>query len=251
MMIVATRMLNPASPQVNGHVVLSSTGPMNQSNIDNTTARPAANLLLESLLTATLARLVPQRLLVISADPGSMPAIDRQTSGCVATIETAGLTGMASLQCSSELLPFEDGSFNMLIMHHILGDGGEPQLAEAQRVLTGNGQLMVIGRSRFGMRPDNRTSDIPALDVRSVCRNLKRRAFLIRQCEGLGFRGRRVHLQKSWQQLALPFSDLVLIRGRHTRLKPVATPLKFTQPQVAGVRSAALDGLSREAVQGQ
>jgi hypothetical protein len=245
MMNVAARMLTPEFLQVNGNVICSNADPMIKSNNDKTTNSAG---LLQSIINPLIARLAPQRLLVISASPEHLPRIEEGQSRLVARIEATGSPVSSSIVCSTGELPFEDGAFNMLIMHDVISDGTEIEIDEAHRVLTGNGQLLLIGRGRFGIRPAHLASGIPSLNARLVCSVLRERAFLIRQCEGLGIRNRRIHLHRSWQRTALPFSDLVLIRGRHTRHKTVVTPLKFSQPQAAGVRSTAMDSLFREAV---
>ena len=234
-MIVTARMLTPASAQVNEFHIKA--GNMNQSGP-----------VLESTVNSLIGRLRPQRLLIVSAHPASLPLIRTVHNCLVVRIETDGMTGHGSLQSRTESLPFEDGAFNMVIMHHVFSNGQEPELDEVQRVVAGHGQLLAIGRGRFGLPVETGETDIPNINARVLCQSLKQRAFEIRQCEGIGFRGRAVHWQKPWQQLAFSFNDLVLIRGQHKQHKPVVTRLRFSQPQAAGVGSAVPEALNRQGV---
>jgi len=220
---------------------------MNPRDIQTDTARNNADRWLHEAVCSVLARLHPRRVLVISALPDGMPALEEGCAQLLARIETSRLAGSASLQCDARMLPFEDHSFNLVIAHHVLADGSEAELDEIQRVLCGEGQVIAIGRGRFGMRNDPLREALPALDARALCRNLRRRTFLVRQCEGFGVLGRPAHLSGPWRGTALPFSDAVFVRGRQQLRKPAVTHLRFSQPQAAGAQSAAYDGVRLQA----
>ncbi len=221
---------------------------MNQTIPSNFRTENNPGDLLASELNSLVTRLLPHRLLLISADPVSLPGVSTIEGVMVTSIGTTGPVGACSVQSSTDSLPFEASTFNMIIVHGLFSSGDSTELNEAQRVLTGGGQLIVIGRGRYVSDSGGQTQKLPALDVRSVCRCLKQRDFRIRQCEGFGFRGRPVRWKKRWQMAALPMADLILIRGQHKQHTHVVTPLRFSEPQTTGVRSAALDGLNREAV---
>ena len=56
------------------------------------------------------------------------------------------------VRCETSQLPFQDGTFNMVVLHHVVADGSEPELAEAVRVLARNGVLILLGLNRMGWR---------------------------------------------------------------------------------------------------
>ena len=153
-----------------------------------------------------------------------------------------------SVFCEFDSLPFEDGAFNIVVAHHVLGEKLPGDLEELQRVLSHGGQLLIIGRGLLDIKGRFRADSPAALNLYSTQHLLRRRGFRIISCEGFGIFGMNVRLNRSWQKLFLPFSDRVLIRAQHHINKHVATPLRFSSPQAAGVRSAALDSLNREAV---
>jgi SAM-dependent methyltransferase len=202
---------------------------------------------LRDAVRSAIARRRPDRLLVISALPAALPGLEDGCARLLARIETAHLTGASSLHCEAGALPFEDQAFDMVIAHHVLVDGSEAEMDEIQRVLGGDGQVIAIGRGRFGMRGDPLRAELPTVDVRALCRNLRRRAFQVRQCEGFGMLGMPAHLSRPWHGSALAFSDTVLIRGSHRVERPVVTPLRFGKPRAAAGHSAAYEGVRRQA----
>jgi hypothetical protein len=199
---------------------------------------------LQVSMNAVIARLGPQRLLVVSGHPASLPKIDFGHCGYRVLLGNRGDSGFSMLDCRRQALPFTDGAFNMVIAHHVLSDGDEEELDEFERVLTGNGQLLVIGSGIFGV---HQGSGLPVIQARSLCTALQQRSFRVRQCEGEGIRGRSVYLHKQWQRPLLPLADRIMVRARHTRQRPLVTPLKFASPQVAGARSTALESFNRQA----
>ena len=56
------------------------------------------------------------------------------------------------LRCESGQLPFQDHAFRMVVLHHVIGEGDEAELAEAVRVLSHRGLLLVLGLNRMGWR---------------------------------------------------------------------------------------------------
>jgi hypothetical protein len=110
-------------------------------------------------------------------------------------------------------------------------EGGD--IRELARVLTGGGNLVIIGRGRFGSSPGDEHLKIHSLDSKSICRILRQQGFQIRHCEGFGFRGRRAHWAKSWQMPALPLADLIMIRAEYTQNNPILTPINFGQANLS------------------
>lgn len=199
---------------------------------------------LERGLDAQLRRLHPQRLLLISARSAECPALPELAGMYLAPLNCSGDLAGGVLSCRVSALPFEARVFDVVILHQLISDGREAVLDEAQRVLKAGGQLLVIGCGRFGGA--GKTG--PGLRARRLCHALRRRAFQIRQCEGLGWRGRGVSLDAAWQRPLLAFCELVLVRARHQDHEPVVTPMRFSQPGPTAARGAALDSLCRQAV---
>lgn len=220
---------------------------MNQRDYQNDADRTPADSLLGDAVCSIIQRLHPRRVLAISAHPDGMPELDAACTGLLARVDTRHMSGMASLECRAGMLPFEDQAFNLVIVQHVLCDGNEPELDEIKRILRGDGQVIAIGRGRFGMRGEELRNELPHIDARALCRNLRQREFLVRQCEGFGVFGRPAHLAGRWTETVLPFSDAVLVRGQHEVQRPVVTPLRFSRPQTAGMQSTAAEGLRRQA----
>ncbi len=56
------------------------------------------------------------------------------------------------VSCESAQLPFQDRVFSMVVLHHVIGSGEEPELTEAVRVLARSGVLLLLGLNRMGWR---------------------------------------------------------------------------------------------------
>lgn len=215
-------------------------------------ARKTPGDLLGSELTGLIDRLLPRRVLLMSSHITSPPGCLRDGSvfgnSILTRVDSGDVNAASSVHCDIDSLPFEDGVFNMVIVNHSVSDQQTAQLTEAQRVLKGGGQIIVIGWGRFGSGPGKQSRDRSSVDARFICRWLRQRNFQIRQCEGFGLRGRPVHLQGRWVKTVLPLADLVMIRALLQSPRAVITPITFNQTQTVGVRSAAFDGVNREAV---
>ena len=189
----------------------------------------------------------PQRILLISFEPAQFPDL----AGLNVITIHAGSGGPNDIvSCDSAKLPFQDDSFEIIVLHHVCADGQEPELDEAERILAGDGELFVVGRGILGLRARlaKTQSVLPGLQVRQVCLRLKSRSFMIEHCAGIGLLGMPLSCDRRWQQPALPFADIIVVHGRRHQSKPIVTPLRFGQAQTVGVQSAAMDSLSREAV---
>ncbi len=157
----------------------------------------------------------------------------------------------ALLRCRIEALPFEDAAFDLVILHHLVSDGTETYLAEALRVLTAGGDIVISGLNSSGLRNRiiNRKHQVPALKLNRICNFLKSRSFNIEQCLMMGLGGfSRPAPKPTWHGLGLPFADRVVLHGHHQSTAHNARILRFRQMKNAGRTSAALDGCSnREA----
>lgn len=232
-------MLTPAPVEVNDE-------PM----VQTFQAVPKHDRTLEQLVRHTVlpefARRRPQRTLLISPEPS---AFSELAGWHPLALHRGGPNGADPVACATEALPFQDDSFDAVLLHHVFSDGLEPELHEAWRVLSGGGDLFVVGHGSLGWRArfGPRAASVPALRVRQVCQQMRKRAFSIEQCAGRGLLGIPVYWERTWQRPALPFADTVLIHGRHRPLRPIVRPLSFGRTQAVGVRSAAAENVFRKA----
>lgn len=149
------------------------------------------------------------------------------------------------VRCRSEQLPFQDGAFHMVVLHHVIGTGAEPELAEAARVLAPNGLLLLLGLNRLGWR--YRVQDglvrLPGLAPLRVKARLDKLDMVLRGFAGAGLAGgqRPICMNDGLAGLAAPFADLVLLQAHH-RDSPGVTPLRFSKPRSAVVQSAPMSG---------
>jgi hypothetical protein len=206
--------------------------------------------LVDSSVRPVIAKRRPQRVLLLSNEPESLPGFQGLASVDLVALHAGSSSAADAVSCRSEALPFQDDSFEMVILHDVFADGSEPELAESERVLTGGGEIFVLGRGALGLagRFGQPGSGLPRLQVGAVCRSLQAHSFRIEQCIGVGLAGMLVNCDRRWQQPALPFADAVLIQGRHRTAQTIVTPLRFGRPQTVGVQSTAADSFSREAV---
>ena len=98
---------------------------------------------------------------------------------------------MHALQCRIAALPFEEAAFDLVILHHLVADGGEEYLAEALRVLAAGGDIVISGLNSSGLRNRivNRKTAVPALKLNRICKFLKSQSFNIEQCLLMGLGG--------------------------------------------------------------
>lgn len=231
-------MLTPATCHVNDERMTHGGTPHSPDG-------PVSAQMLAHCVEAQLRKQRPQRVLVIS---GAAPPWDPEASGTYwLRLQTAGAPAAGPVVCMVDQLPFADGSFDLVILYALLEDGSEELLAEACRALKPGGQLLLVGHGRVGGCRGNPAH--VALKPGRLCRALDRRSFRVAQCEGMGFRGRPVNLGLRWQRPLLAWCELIVIRARHYDHGTMVTPLRFSRPRASGTRGAALDGLSRQAVQ--
>lgn len=147
--------------------------------------------------------------------------------------------------CDTKALPFRDRAFRVVVLHHLVGDGSEPELAEAVRVLSNDGVLLVLGLNRMGWRyrRQQRVRCFPGLAPIAVQRHLADLEMRVQGCAGAGLAGRErpVFIGTGLSSLALPVADVILMQARHQD-NPRVTPLKFRKPRRVGVQSAAASG---------
>lgn len=149
------------------------------------------------------------------------------------------------IACDPAQLPFQDGVFSMVVLHHVVGSGGEPELGEAVRVLARSGVLLVLGLNRLGWRyrTQGDLRRLPGLAPLKVRTRLEQLGMVVQGFAGagLGGRSRPAFMSDGLLGLAAPLADLVLLQVRH-RDSPGATPLRFRKPRSAVVQSAPMRG---------
>jgi SAM-dependent methyltransferase len=204
--------------------------------------------MLEQELHRQLSRLRPQRVLMVSAAGAELPALPEARDMHLVILRGDRMRADSALVCSLDALPFETGAFDVVIYCHSISDGHEAELEEGCRVLRPGGQLLVTGCGGLGGARSVRWRS-PALRAGRLCRALNRREFRIEQCMGLGLRGRPLTLQAGWQRPLLVFCERVLIRARRRDRETIVRPLRFSRTGPVSARGAALDGLSRQAIQ--
>ena len=190
----------------------------------------------------------PRRALVISPDPDG-ESLMPDKGGRAVVVSTSGNGAGRDVDCALDSLPFQSRVFDLVLAEHVLSDGGEPGLAEFERVLEGGGHLVVLGLGYWGSAyrlARNGKADTAIRPMR-LCRELENRDFTIEECTGAGFVGAPVNNSGGWRRPLLGFSDEVLIRARSTGSGRIVTPLRMGRTQAVGARSAALDGFNREA----
>ena len=149
------------------------------------------------------------------------------------------------VRCESAQLPFQDRAFSMVVLHHVVGDGEEAELAEAVRVLAGHGVLLLLGLNRMGWR--YRTQDdirrLPGLAPLRLKSRLERLGMVMQGFAGAGLCGwsRPAFLGSGLSGMATPLADLVLLQARH-RDSPEVTPLRFRKSRSTVVQSAPMRG---------
>lgn len=130
--------------------------------------------------------------------------------------------------CDTASLPFPDGVFHKVLLHHVISGGMEKELAEAIRVLARDGILLIMGLNRLGwrFRSQGRLRRLPGIAPLKVKSQLVRLDMAMQGFAGAGLLGmKRPKLMSSGVSgLGSPVADLVLLQARH-RDEAEMTPL--------------------------
>lgn len=166
--------------------------------------------------------------------------------GLTVTLDQDGWPGSgAAVRCATSELPFQDQVFDLVFLNHVIASGDEPELAEAARVLSRNGVLLLLGLNRLGWRyrAQGAYQRLPGLAPFRVRTRLERAGLEVYACAGAGLvgRSRPAFLQSGLAGLVAPMADVVLLQARH-RPAAGATPLRFRKQRAPVVQSAALHG---------
>ena len=143
------------------------------------------------------------------------------------------------VHCETGQLPFQDGVFRMVVLHHVVARGDEPELAECIRVLAANGVLILLGLNRMGWRyrTQNSIRRLPGLAPLTVKARLEALGMTMQGFAGAGLCGMK---RPAWMYRGL-IADLVILQARHAD-SPEVTPLRFRKTRAGVVQSAAMRG---------
>jgi len=214
---------------------------------DHQPAQSDQQSLVAQLLQPLLARRRPERILVLKhAKTNDLP-VELVCPAQVVRLSTDEFSVDARIKCRLTALPFEEAAFDLVILHHVLGDGNEALMNETLRVLAAGGDLVISGLNSSGLRNriGNRQHRLPALKLNRVCNFLKSHSFKVDHCLLMGLAGlSRPGPSATWYGFGLPFADRVVVHGHHQSNISNVSILRFKQMRSARVASAALDGVS-------
>jgi SAM-dependent methyltransferase len=147
------------------------------------------------------------------------------------------------IQCDTSELPFQDKTFSLVVLHHVLCHGKEAELSEAVRVLARDGVLIVLGLNRFGWRyrSQGRIRRLPGLAPLKVKFELDHLGMTMQGFAGAGLLGmtRPVFMSSGLAGLGSPLADVILLQARHND-SPELTPLRFRESRSGVVQSAPM-----------
>jgi SAM-dependent methyltransferase len=159
--------------------------------------------------------------------------------------QDGGNPGRQRVRCASGQLPFQDHAFRVVVLHHVVGDGDEAELAEAVRVLSPRGLLLVLGLNRMGWRyrVQNKIDRLPGLAPLRVRARLEQLGVEVHGCAGAGLGGRQrpALIRSGLASMAMPVSDVLLLQARPVD-RAAATPLRLRKVRHAVVQSAPIRG---------
>jgi SAM-dependent methyltransferase len=233
-------MLTPVYRQVKSVIMVAA--PTSQQ-----TARAAQQTLVTQLLQPLLARRRPERILILKhANAGDL-SIETTSPAQIIRLSSGESGADAGVRCRIDALPFEQASFDLVILHHLVSDGSETFMAEILRVMAAGGDVVISGLNSSGLRNRiaGRKQGLPALKLDRICSFLKSQSINVELCLLMGLGGfSRPAPKATWHGLGFPFADRVVLHGHHQSNIENTNILRFKQVQPAGLASAALDGCS-------
>ncbi|NND45453.1 MAG: hypothetical protein HKN58_09025 [Xanthomonadales bacterium] len=206
--------------------------------------RPASASTLERSLEEPLRRLHPRRMLLLCAQNEARFAWPGPSGTHVVELVGSGPVLDGAARCALDELPFEENTFELVVVRDMIADGSEALVDEACRVLVAGGQLWITGPGRFGGQWRDRPG-VRALRATRLCRALEARAFRVAQCDGIGVRGRPAVLSSAWQRPLMSWCEQIIVRARHRDHDARVTPMRFSRPGATAATGAVLDGVSR------
>ena len=149
------------------------------------------------------------------------------------------------LCCDTARLPFQDRTFSMVVLHHVVERGFEAELEEACRVVRRSGVLIILGLNRMGYRYRSQTSKqaLPGLSPLAVKQRLDALGMRMSGFAGAGLLGQKrpACMCSGLSSLGAPLADVLILQAVHAE-GPEATPLRFRKSRSGVVQSAAMRG---------
>jgi SAM-dependent methyltransferase len=181
--------------------------------------------------------------------PFMAPAVLQSISGLTGLSVSLSLgkkeVSVPALHCDSSQLPFQDKVFQIVVLHHVVRDGDEPELEEAVRVLARDGVLILLGLNSLGwrFRVQERAGFLPGMSPLKVKTRLKSMGMAMRGFAGAGLFGRNrpAGMHRGFASLGAPLADVILLQAVHAN-HPEVTPLRFSKAGPGIVQSAAMHG---------
>lgn len=232
-------MLTPVQQQVNLFAMV------NNRSTDNSD-QAAQQALAARLLQPLMQQRRPQRVLVLKHEASPDVVIDAGACVEIVRLSNAARSEKAEIIARLNALPFEDATFDLVVIQHLITDGTEDLLTEATRVLAPGGDMVICGLNHYGLRyhRPRQGNRYPGIKINRTIFHLNSNFFTIKHCLRSGFLGMtRPLAHESLSGLTLPFADRIALHARHrSGARPIhLADLKSTR--AATVTSAMLDGI--------
>jgi hypothetical protein len=176
-------------------------------------------------------------------DPVFLHTADENYGLSISLTQAEAVQAGQKMVCDPRELPFQDRSFCMVVLHHVISDGLEEELEEACRVTARRGVLIVLGLNRYGWRyrSQDRFRRLPGFAPLKVKSRLECLGMKMQGFAGAGLLGRTrpEFMSQGLSGFGAPVSDVVILQAVHVD-SPGVTPLRFRKPRAAVVQSAAM-----------
>lgn len=148
------------------------------------------------------------------------------------------------VRTSASLLPIQSSELGLVLLWHVLSDGGGRQLEEACRALEPGGVLLVAGLNRNSFRYafEGAGRGIPGLRPLAVREKIDRLGMNMETLLAAGFFGRSGprNMNTGFARILIPVADMLMIVARKKEPR-LATPIKRSQLRTVSA-PAALGG---------
>lgn len=233
-------MLTPVHRQVNVFAMVNH----QRVQIEDQTAQQA---LTARVLHPLMARRRPQRVLILKHDSAADVLMNASISAEIVCLTNHIRSERAQLHARLDSLPFEDTTFELIVIQHLVVDGTEDLVAEATRVLAPGGDIVISGLNFAGLRyhSNRRGNRYPGIKINRTIFQLNSNKFSIRHCLRSGFLGMsRPLAHEGWPGLVLPFTDRVVIHARHRSGSQPLQLSRLDRVSSASVSSAVPSGMT-------
>ena len=211
--------------------------------LNQTTQQTLTGRLLQPLLNKRR----PQRVLLLRHALAADIIVDVGASTEVVSISSEECASGAQIHARLSALPFEDATFDLVVLQHLISDGNEAVLAEAIRVLAPGGDIIISGLNHAGLRyhTSRDCKPFPAIKINRVTVHLKSNSFMLTRSLRAGFAGMAwPQVATGWLGSSLPFFDRVALQAHHHSGNHVMRLSSLEKVRTTSVASAALDAFS-------